>query len=424
MENTDLFTAALQLEYPWKVSKVEFLPEVNDPRTMTLHITISFERGAKFIFYNEDGTVWTDAEGNPIETTAHDTADRTWQHLNFFQYKTYIHAKMPKVSDGEGHCPTVKAPWARKNSGFTLLFEAWVMELSKHLPVAVIAKLIGVNDKRLWRFIKYYVNEARKLEDYSDVDSIGVDETSKKGHNYITVMVDISKRKVIFTTEGKDHTTVDKFAEDFMEHNGNPDNVKVITCDMSPGFKKGVKDNFPNSETIIDKFHVIKHANEAVDTVRKQESKTNALLKGTKYIWLKNSANLTDEQAAWKANLMKASKHLKTGRAYSMRVELQDIYEQCLTLDEAEPRLKKLCSWLIRSRLEPMKKLCGLIRDHWTEILNYFEYRLTNAILEGINSIIQNIKRRARGFRNNEYFKTMIYLTCSDLDIDAVIANA
>ena len=71
-----------------------------------------------------------------------------------------------------------------------------------------------------------------------------------------------------------------------------------------------------------------------------------------------------------------------------------------------------------------MKKLCGLIRDHWKEILNYFEYRLTNAILEGINSIIQNIKRRARGFRNNEYFTTMIYLNCSDLDIDAVIANA
>lgn len=424
MENTDLFTVALQLEYPWKVSKVEFLPDKDEPKTMTLHITIGFERGAKFIFYNEDGTVWADANGNPIETTAHDTADRTWQHLNFFQYKTYIHAKMPKVSDGEGHCPTVKAPWARKNSGFTLLFEAWVMELSKHLPVSVIAKLIGVYDKRLWRFIKYYVNEARKLEDYSDVESIGMDETSKKGHNYITVMVDTSKRKVIFTTEGKDHTTVDKFVDDFKEHNGDPDKVKVITCDMSLGFKKGVKDNFPNSETIIDKFHVIKHANEAVDTVRKQESKTNELLKGTKYIWLKNSTNLTDEQAAWKADLMKASKHLKTGRAYSMRVELQDIYEQCITLKEAEPRLQKLCTWLMRSRLEPMKKLCGLIRDHWKEILNYFEYRLTNAILEGINSIIQNIKRRARGFRNNEYFTTMIYLNCSDLDIDAVIANA
>ena len=424
MDNTDLFTAALQLEYPWKVSQVEFIPDEADPKKMTLHITITFERGAKFIFYNEDGSVWADASGKPIETTAHDTADRTWQHLNFFQYKTYIHAKMPKVSDGEGHCPTVKAPWARKNSGFTLLFEAWIMELAKHLPVSVIAKLVDVRDNRLWRFIKHYVNAARELEDYSEVDSIGMDETSKKGHNYVTVMVDLAERKVIYTTEGKDHTTVDKFVEDFKEHKGDPDNVKLVTCDMSLGFRKGVRDNFPNSNTIIDKFHVIKHANDAVDTGRKQEGKTNELLKGTKYLWLKNDINLTDEQAAWKSELMKASKRLKTGRSYSMRVTLQDIYEQCQSREEAEPRLKKLCSWLIRSRLQPMKELCNMIRDHWNEILNYFEYRLTNAILEGMNSIIQNVKRRARGFRNNEYFEIMIYLNCSKLDIDAVIASA
>ena len=424
MDNTDLFTAALQLEYPWKVSKVEFIPEESDPKVMALHINIAFERGAKFIFYNEDGSVWTDSDGIPIEATAHDTVERTWQHLNFFQYKTYLHAKMPKVSDGQGHCPTVKAPWARKNSGFTLLFEAWVMELAKHLPVSVIADLVDVRDKRLWRFIKHYVDAARDLEDYSDVENIGMDETSKKGHNYITVMVDLDDRKVIYTTEGKDHTTVDKFVTDFKEHNGDPENIKLVTCDMSLGFRKGVKDNFPNSNTIIDKFHVIKHANEAVDTVRKEEGKVNECLKGTKYLWLKNDDNLTDKQAAWKADLLKASRRLKTGRAYSMRVTLQDIYEQCLTREEAEPRLKKLCSWLIRSRLQPMKDLCGMIRDHWDEIVNYFEFRLTNAILEGINSIIQNIKRRARGFRNNEYFKTMIYLNCSKLDIDAVIAMA
>lgn len=184
MDNTDLFTATLQLEYPWEVSKVEFIPEGDDPKVMALHITIAFERGTKFIFYNEDGSVWADANCNPIETTAHDTVDRTWQHLNFFQYKTYIHAKMPKVSDGEGHRPTVKAPWARKNSGFTLHFEAWVMELSKHLPVSVVANLVDVRDKLLWRFIKHYVNAAGELEDYSKINSIGMDETSKK---YITI---------------------------------------------------------------------------------------------------------------------------------------------------------------------------------------------------------------------------------------------
>lgn len=424
MDNTDLFTAALQLEYPWKVTKVEFTPDEEDLTVMALHITVAFERGAKFIFYNEDGSVWADADGNPIEMTAHDTADRTWRHLNFFQYKTYIHAKMPKVSDGEGHCPTVKAPWARKNSGFTLLFEAWVMELSKHLPVSVIARLAGVGDKRLWRFIKHYVDAARELEDYSGVEGIGMDETSRKGHNYITVMVDLAERKVIYATEGKDHTTVDRFTADFKEHRGNPENIKAVTCDMSLGFRKGVRDNFPNSNTIIDKFHVIKHANEAVDTVRKQESKVNADLRKTKYLWLKNSANLTDKQASRKNELLKSYKNLKTGRAYSMRVTLQDIYEQCLTRGEAELRLKKLCSWMMRSRLQPMKDFCGLLRDHWDEILNYFEYRLTNAILEGVNSIIQNIKRRARGFRNIRYFTTMIYLNCSNLDIDAVIENA
>ena len=114
MDNTSLFTAALQLEYPWKVTNVEFLPDENKASKMTLHITVGFEKGEKFILYNEDGSIWADDNGNLIECTAHDTVDRTWRHLNFFQYETYIHAKMPKVSDGQGHCPTVQAPWARK----------------------------------------------------------------------------------------------------------------------------------------------------------------------------------------------------------------------------------------------------------------------------------------------------------------------
>lgn len=424
MDNTALFTAALQLEYPWKVTNVEFLPDEDNPAKMTLHITVGFEKGAKFIFFYEDGSIWSDEDGNPIECTAHDTVDRTWRHLNFFQYETYIHAKMPKVSDGQGHCPTVQAPWARKNSGFTLLFESWVLELAKHVPVAAIARLVGEHDGRLWRIIKHYVDEARKLKDYSTVASIGMDETSRKGHNYITVVVDLKERNVIFATEGKDHTTVDTFVEDFKAHNGNPDNIRIVTCDMSLGFRKGIADNFPNSQTIIDKFHVIKHANEAVDAVRKAESKENPILKKTKYLWLKNEGNLTDKQLEWKQELMKASRHLKTGRAYAMRVELQDIYEQASDRQTAEARLSKLCTWMMHSRLAEMKKLCRLIKNHWNEILNYFDYKFTNAILEGMNSIIQNVKRRARGFRNTEYFKTMIYLNCSDLDIEAVITMA
>ena len=111
----------------------------------------------------------------------------------------------------------------------------------------------------------------------------------------------------------------------------------------------------------------------------------------------------------------------KTARACAMRIELQEIYEQSVHRDEAEQRLKKLCSWMMYARLEPMKKFCGTIRNHWDEILHYFEHPYTNAILEGVNSIIQNIKRRARGFRNDEYFKTMIYLGCGKLNLNIQI---
>lgn len=225
-------------------------------------------------------------------------------------------------------------------------------------------------------------------------------------------MVDLAERKVIYAMA------------DFKEHKGNPDNIQIVTCDMSLGFKKGVNENFQNSNTIIDKFHVIKHANEAVDKVRKVESKTDESLKKTKYLWLKNDDNLTDKQREWKKSLLKTTKHLKIARAYTMRVELQDIYEQCGDRESADTRLKKLCTRMMHSRLEQMKELCRLIRDHWDEILNYFDYKYTNAILEGMNSIIQNVKCRARGFRNIEYFKTMIYLNCSKLDIDAVAAKA
>jgi len=405
MDTTSLFAAALNLPAPWSISKVEFKPD--SAGVMELHIELSFPRGSKFACPECDA-----------ESTAYDTSPRTWRHLNFFQYKTYIHADLPRVKCGEHGVKTIKVPWAREGSGFTLLFESWVVELAKHLPVKTIADMVGEQDTRLWRFIKHYVDEARKREDYSDVDAIGIDETSKKGHKYVTVVVDLNQRKVIFATNGKDSTTVKKFVQDFKEHRGCPDNIRIVTCDMSLGFKKGIQENFVNSSTIIDKFHVIKHANEAVDEVRKAEAKTNFLLKKTKYLWLKNDANLTEAQRTKKKSLQ--SMHLKTARAYAMRVELQDIYDSYEGRETAEKRLERLCSWIMHSRLEPMKKFAGTVRNHWTEILNYFDHKYTNAILEGVNSIIQNIKRRARGFKNDEYFKTMIYLGCGKLDLKLV----
>jgi transposase len=371
-----------------------------------LHIDLGFHRGTRF----ECPTVGCEAS-----TSAYDTSTRTWRHLDFFQYKAFIHAPLPRVKCPEHGVKTVEVPWARAGSDFTLLFEAFVLELARHMPVDTLAELVGEHDTRLWRFILKYIEAARERLDFSCVNAIGVDETSRKGHSYLTLFADLASRSVLYVTEGKDHTTVDRFACDFFLHGGCNQKVKAVTCDMSPAFKKGVAEDFPNARRVIDKFHVIKHANEAVDKVRKEEARSEPLLKKTKYLWLKNDVNLTDAQRAKKEGL--GHKRLKTARAYAMRVTLQDIYAFASTRVEAAAALGKLCSWMARSRLVPMKKLAGMLKDNEAEILNYFDNRVTNAIMEGTNSIVQNIKRRARGFRNNEYFKAMIYLNCSGLDL-------
>ena len=405
METIDLFTAALNLSEPWQVEKVDFRPV--EGGKLELHIDIGFTEGGRFS---------CPVDGCGETATAYDTSERTWRHLNFFQYKTFIHARQPRVKCGEHGVKTVEVPWARLGSGFTLLFEGWCLELAKHVPVSVIAEMVDEHDTRLWRFIRHYVEEARSHEDYSETTAVGIDETSKKGHNYITVAVDLKEKKVIFVVNGKDSSTVKAFAEDFALHGGVPDKISIVTCDMSLGFKKGISEKFKNAKMIIDKFHVIKHANEAVDATRKAETKTNAELKKTKYIWLKNEKNLTDSQKEKKESLMKL--HMKTGRALMMREELQDIYETSGTRETAESRLKSLCSWIMHSRIGEMKPFARLIKNHFAEILNYFDCHYTNAILEGMNSIIQNIKRRARGFRNTEFFKTMIYLVCGKLPLE------
>ena len=141
-------------------------------------------------------------------------------------------------------------------SGFTLLFEAMVLEYVKHMTVSVLARLVEENDKRLWRIIKHYVEAALALVDMSEVEMLGMYKTSKKGHNYITLVVDLKTHKVLFVTEGKDAATIDAFVKHFKAHSGEPNKVNIITCDMSLGFEAGVKACFQNAETIIDKFHV------------------------------------------------------------------------------------------------------------------------------------------------------------------------
>jgi len=140
------------------------------------------------------------------------------------------------------------------------------------MPIHAVCKIINESDNKIWRLLDKYIESSREHEDFSKINAIGVDETSRaKGHEYVSLFVDLKERRTVFVTEGKDHSTVTRFAEDLIEHNGDPLNIKDVSCDMSPAFIKGVRETLPEANITFDKFHILKVINVAVDTVRKQE---------------------------------------------------------------------------------------------------------------------------------------------------------
>ena len=244
----------------------------------------------------------------------------------------------PRARDARG----LPGPWRQDSSDAVGEARQWCPRscsrpgsstCAKTQPVADVAAQVGEHDTRLWRFIRHYVDEAGLYEDYTGVEAIGIDETSRKGHRYITVVADLTGRNVVCVVPGKDANTVKEFARDFMDHNGDPYHVRLVTCDMSPGFAKGIREHLSNAHRIIDRFHMIRHANEAVDKVRKAEAGDRPVLRNTKYVWLRNEAGLTDPQLEVKRNL--ARQRLKTARACGMGETLQDIHADSASRMEA-----------------------------------------------------------------------------------------
>lgn len=393
-----LFTLALGLEKPWYVSRIDF-----DQSEQRIDLYLDFKPGSKFGCPNCDQKV-----------TVYDSEEHTWRHLNFFQHKAYLHARQPRTNCPDCGVLTVKVPWARPKSDFTLLFDALILVLARQMPVRTIANLVGEHDTRLWRILRSYVNKARAEADFSKTTDIGIDETScRKGHHYISLFVDLKASKLLFATEGKDKQTVSRFHQDLLEHRGDPNQIKNICSDLSPAFISGVTEYFPMAALTFDKFHIVKIINEAVDKVRRSEVKGNPWLKGTRYLWLKNPGNLSSKQRCELESLKDL--HSKTSRAYGIKLSFQGLFGQP-DIETAQAYLKKWYWWASHSRLEPVIEAAKTVKKHWVGILNWFNSRVNNGVLEGINSLIQAAKAKARGYRTTNNLITMCYIIAGKLD--------
>lgn len=399
-----MLAGSLGLKEPWYIEKASF-----DAEGMAVRIYVGIRK---------DAMIACPVCGGETKRYGYEKRERIWRHGDCLFYPCYVHCRRPKVLCPKCGIEQINAPFERKNSRFTLLFEGYAMLLLADAPVAKVAQWLRCDEKSLVKILRHWVNKAVDSMSLAEVAMLAIDETSfRRGHKYVTLVVDAVKRRVIDVEEGRDGSTVDLFAEKLAAKGGNAGAIKAVTSDMSRSFLPAIARNFPGAEHTIDKFHVKQILVSALDEVRKEEQKTVEDKRGLflgRRLFMIPQEKLKGEQAAAIAAMSK--RYPKTGRAYRIVAALDDFYH-CQSVPDADEALGELISWMRRCRLKPMKEAAKSLMNHKDKILNFFRNRLTNAICEGINSMIQAAKRKARGYHTFEGFSSMIYLVAGKLDL-------
>lgn len=395
METNDLFAMALGLSGNWKVVESHF-----DDRG-GLSLVLDFERGSQF--------------GCPqcgALCPVHDSVEKKWRHLDFWQHRTELTARVPRIKCPEHGVLLVDVPWANAQSGFTLMMEAFIMLLCQRMPVSEAAAMLDEHDTRLWRVVRRHVEAAQAGREWSSLRRLLVDETSsKKGHRYVTNFVDADTGELLFMTQGKGAEVFDEFAAEMSNHNARADQIELVCMDMSRAFRKGAKTTFPDARIVFDRFHVMQMAGKALDQVRKSLQAQGADMKGSLWSIRGNEWTRTAKQLETRSRLLNA--YPKLARAMALKDSLQDILQQ-----EDSKQLRWWCSWAQRSRLHSFVSLARSIRKHWDGITAFMETRVSNGRMEAINGLIQLAKRLARGFRNFNNFRAMAYLKAGKISLN------
>lgn len=402
MQSNNIFALGLGLTPPWKLIGQQ-LDMMKHPHE--LRLLVAADRGALYPC-PECGK----------DCKAHDFKELTWRHLNFFQHLCFITAPVPRTNCPEHGIKRINVPWAREGSHFTLLFEQAAMTMLREMPVLVAARHMQVTDKRLWRIILHYVNKAIRRLDLSALKAFSLDETkSRKGHRYVTVFIDLDRkeRPVIFATPGKGKDTVRAFGRFLKEHGGNPENVLEVVSDMSGAFVSSVKANFKNADLTVDWFHVVQLFTRAVNEVRVMEAKAVKMPKTSRWAVLKNADGpLTERQVDAIAEL--AAMDMHTSTAWRVKEGLRWI-RKATTEQAAKWRLSSFLSFareLIGEKpiLEPVRTAVNAVEKHRDAIIARWRSSHSNGRIEGLNSLFQAAKARARGYRNDLSFISIIYL--------------
>ena len=345
--------------------------------------------------------------------------ERQWRHLDTMQFETVLTARVPRSNCAKCGVKTISIPWAGKHSRFTVLFEAFVIEvLLAASSVSKAASLVRLGWDGVHDIMRRAVKRGLQRRDTDEVTQVGIDEKSfGRGHDYVSLMTDLSKSRVLEVVEGRDEESAGKLWESLSKT--QREKIEAVAIDMWKAFENSVRQHAPRAEIVHDKFHIAKHLNDVVDKVRRQENKVlrkdgDDRLTGTKQLWLFASNNL-QETRRQELDALK-QQDLKTSRAWAIKEHFRWFWSYCYA-GHANNFFKDWYAWASRSRLPPIIKVAKMIHSHLPNILTWFRHHITNATTEGFNSRIQAIKANARGFTNFQNYRTRILFFCGRLQL-------
>jgi len=325
-------------------------------------------------------------------------------------------------------CPThnrvqEEIPWAENLARITYRFEYAMLVYCQLMTQKAAAKLLRIPKSTLSDLLHRVIKRLRDGHRIRGLKTIGIDEISYcKGHKYATIVYDIDRSRVVWAAPGKGRETIDGFFNNNLSKYQKK-KIKWATCDMSKAYIGAVEDHCPDATLVLDRFHIAKALNNAVDEVRKEQWRLadpdeRKALKGLRWLLFKHSSKRSKKDTRILNALHKGNRRIH--RAWVLKDEFEQFWEYKARW-AAEKFLKRWMTTALKSRLAPIRSFVETLKRHQHQILPYIETRLTNAIAEGLNRIIRIVKNRASGFRSLPAFFDMIFLTVGDLDLPAQI---
>lgn len=406
MEDRQLYETILGLERPWHVERVEVLTE---EETVLVHMAREADAPLRCPECGEMAPGYDRSE------------ERRWRHLDTCQYTTVLATQIPRVRCAEHGVRQVGVPWAEDRSRFTALFEAFALRVLEETTLLGLSRLLRITWREAEGIFRRAVERGLARRASEPVRFYGVDETSfQKRHEYVTVISDLERGRVLAVTDHRRQTSLEAYWRSLSE--AQREGVEEVVMDMWDPYVAATRTGLPHgtSKITFDRFHVMQHLNRAVDLVRRAEHARlrklgDERLKGTKYVWLKGEERRSERDRALIKELGRSG--LKVGRAWAIKEAIRKLWTY------RSPRwalkyFEKWYAWAVRSQLAPIIAAARMMKRYLYGILGYLRHQHTNALAESLNAKIQELKYRARGYRNRDNFRLAILFHCGGLNMD------